>query len=356
MNVGAIAGVPVRVHVTLLLLLVWVALSYWVRGVSPSATVTGVVLVVSVFLIVLVHELTHALMARRFGVHTRDILLLPIGGIASLERIPDRPSQELAIALIGPAFNLVLALALYVGLTLAGGRLDLDATTSLGETIVVQLIAINVALGVFNLLPAFPLDGGRAFRALLAMWMRRDRATQIAAGLGKLMAFALGVFGLFFNVWLVLIALVIWFGARMEVERMQLRSELVGVPVSAVMRGRIDEVDASETLARAAAIALRNASSAISIVDLGRTLGVLTQRDIAVGIDAAGPDAPVTSAPHHAIVAIPPDEPLEKVLDLLESDPDVIPIVVDATGPIGVVTPEQLASYATLHAHPRAAA
>jgi Zn-dependent protease/predicted transcriptional regulator len=354
-NVGSIAGVPVRIHITLLLLLVWIALAYSLRGVGPSATLAGVALVASVFVIVLLHELTHALMARRFGVRTRDILLLPIGGIASLERIPERPSQELAISLIGPMFNLALAALIWGGLALGGGDVDLGlgAPMSLGATIAVQLFWINVVLGAFNLLPAFPLDGGRVFRALLSMWVRRETATRVAAGMGKALALALGIFGLFFNPWLVLIAVVIWLGARQEVELMQLRMAIAGVPARAAMLGRIEVVDADESLGTAARIAVNSGSNAIPIVDHGQTVGVLTHGDIAIGLDAAGPDAVVAVAPHHEAVAVAPEEPLDRVLDRLQSDPNAIAVVVERGEPIGVVTPEQLASYVAFRASRR---
>ena len=350
---GSIAGIPIRVHVTLIFLLVWVAFGYWVRGVGPSVTAAGVALVVSVFVIVLLHELTHALMARRFGVGTRDILLLPIGGIASLERIPERPRQEIAIALVGPIFNLVLAAALWGVLALAGGDPDVRATTSLGEAIIAQLIWINVALAAFNLLPAFPLDGGRALRALLSIWMGRETATRTAAGLGKVLAAALAVFGLFFNPWLVLIAAVIWIGAREEVVLMQIREAIAGVPARAAMLRKFESVGADQPLAAAAAIAMETGADAIPIVDHGRPIGVLTQRDLALGIDTVGPAAPVASAPHHEALVVSPDEPLEQVLDRLQTDPDAVAVVVDETGPIGVLTPEQLGRYVALHANQR---
>src|SRR5688572_30350193 len=233
---GSIGGIPIRIHITLLLFFVWIAVTYWISGLGPTGTVTGVLLLALVFVTIVLHELTHALVARRFGVRTRDILLLPIGGIANLERIPERPGQELAIALAGPAFNLVVAAALWVGLRLAGSDFSF-ATASGGEAFALQLLWINVVLAVFNLLPAFPLDGGRALRAVLARMMPRERATTIAAGLGQVVAVLLGVFGLWFNPWLALIAVFLWFAARSELALVRVRSALAGVPASAAMLG-----------------------------------------------------------------------------------------------------------------------
>src|SRR2546430_8190000 len=161
-QLGRIAGIAIRIHVTLLLLLAWIAIAYIVAGASGGAVVLGLMLVLSVFVVIVVHELAHALVARRFGVRTRDILLLPIGGIASLERMPENPVQELAVALVGPAVNLALAMVLWA---MASG------------VFVRQLMGIHIGLGLVNLIPAVPMDGGRALRSLLAIGVGPTRAT-----------------------------------------------------------------------------------------------------------------------------------------------------------------------------------
>ena len=174
-HVGRIAGIDIRVHATFPLLFAWIALSAVRSGATPASVLGTVALILTVFTLVVLHEYAHALVARRFGVHTRDITLLPIGGIARLERMPREPRQELLIALAGPAVNVLLAVILYAALALSGdlARLrELDAAgtaTMTSATALAQLFAINVSLAVFNLLPAFPLDGGRVLRALLAM-------------------------------------------------------------------------------------------------------------------------------------------------------------------------------------------
>lgn len=349
-RVGSIAGIPIRIHATLGLLLFWIALSYSLRGVGPTGTIGGLILVVCVFAIIVLHELTHALVAKRFGVRTRDILLLPIGGIASLERIPERPAQELAVSVAGPAVNLVLAGLLWIGIAVGGGSVALDAPRSLGWALVVQLFWINIALAVFNLLPAFPLDGGRALRAFLALWMPRARATAIAAGLGKVFAVAFGIFGLLYNPILAIIALVIWFGARTEGELTRLRSLLAGVPAREAMRRRIDSLPPEAPLEAAARLIVDTGSEVVPIVEHGAALGVLTRSDIAAGIDESGPDAPVAAAPRHEAVAVDPEDSLDQVFDRLHAAPDGVAIVLDHGTPVGVVTPDQLATYAAMRA------
>jgi Zn-dependent protease/CBS domain-containing protein len=346
---GAIRGIPIRIHITLLLLFVWIAVTYWVAGLGPGETISGVLLLALVFVTNVLHELTHALVAARFGVRTRDILLLPIGGIASLERIPDRPGQELAISLAGPALNLVLAGLLWVGLALAGSEFSL-ATATAGEAFALQFMWINVVLAAFNLIPAFPMDGGRALRALLSRLVPRERATAIAAGIAQGIAVLLGLIGLTYNPWLALIAVFLWFAARRELAMVRLRGALVGVPASAAMQGHVEVVRADEPLATAAGLFVHNGAAAIPVILNGAPVAALTREDVAIGLEDAGPEAPVTEAPHHQVVTIAPTEPLDRVLDRLESD--AVAVVVDDDVPIGVVTAEQLASYVALQ--PRA--
>ncbi|HVV87723.1 MAG TPA: site-2 protease family protein [Kofleriaceae bacterium] len=351
-RIGSLGGVPIRVHVTLLLLLAWIAMSYWLVG-GPTATAVGALMLVTVFAIIVVHELGHALMARHFGVRTRQILLLPIGGISSIERVPEQPLQELAVALVGPAINLVLAALLAVGLAAAGASNDPALATTPGVAFAASLVWINVALAVFNLLPAFPLDGGRALRALLSLRMDRDRATGIAATAGKVLALVLAVVGLAVNVWLVLIAAVVWLGARQERELVRVRTSLSGVPAREVMTRRSAVVDVDEPVGFAAVRMMESGTGVLPLVDHGRLVGAVTRGDVATAMHDAGPDTPTWRAPRHPVVRVGPDEPLEHVLDELQASPGAVPVVVEGDTPVGVVTADQLATYVTLHpGHP----
>lgn len=344
---GSVFGIPIRVHVTLLLLFVWIATTYWFAGLGPRGALTGVALMACVFVTIVAHELTHAVVARRFGVHTRDILLLPIGGIASLERIPERPAHELAVAVSGPALNLVIAGALWLGLALAGAPAGL-ADGGLGHGFVVRLLWINVTLAGFNLLPAFPLDGGRALRALLAMWLPRTRATSIAAGIGRGFAVVFGLVGLYLNPWLVVIAVFLWLAASREHELVRLRGALAGVPAAAAMTRRIDVVADDQPLAAAAALLVDAGGPALPVVHDGVPVAAVTPRDVAIGLEAEGPDAAVARAPQHAIVTVRADEPLDRVVDPLAGD--AIAVVVDGGVPVGLITVDQLANYVAMHA------
>ncbi|MCM2374104.1 site-2 protease family protein [Aporhodopirellula aestuarii] len=203
-HLGRFAGIDVRIHWTFLLLPIWIYFSQMAAGSGTLAAVVAVLFVLAIFACVVLHEYGHALTARHYGIHTRDITLLPIGGVASLERMPRNPRQELAIAVAGPAVNVVIATLLVVGLTILGGSSVLPIAVA---DFLFDLAWVNGALVVFNMIPAFPMDGGRVLRAILAMALPYSKATRVAVGVGRVAAVALGFLGIMTgNLILVLVA------------------------------------------------------------------------------------------------------------------------------------------------------
>lgn len=250
-RIGRIAGIDVHLHFTFLILLGWVALSHYLQRQNWQDALSGLAFIIALFTIVVLHELGHALTARRFGIRTRDITLLPIGGVARLERIPEKPRQELLVALAGPAVNVVLAGLLFAVL-IVGSELSAAKDVKLvGGHFLAKLMWINVSLAVFNLVPAFPMDGGRVLRAVLAMRMDYTRATSIAASIGQGLAWVFGFIGLFTNPFLLFIALFVWMGAAQEAGQAQMKSALAGLPVSRVMMTDFRALAPEDTLARA---------------------------------------------------------------------------------------------------------
>jgi Zn-dependent protease len=235
-RLGRIAGIDVNIHATFALLVAWVMLTHWMPGQKLNAAIGGLTFVTAIFVCVLLHELGHALAARRFGIGTRDITLLPIGGVARLERMPEKPIQELWVALAGPTVNVVIAAILYAWLLLTHQLVPLSQLGVATGPFVERLLIVNLILIVFNMIPAFPMDGGRCVRALLALRLEYAKATRIAAGIGQVIAVGFVVLGLFSNPFLLLIGVFVWIGAAQEARYATLKAAFRGIPLQRALR------------------------------------------------------------------------------------------------------------------------
>jgi len=295
-KLGRFAGIDVYMHATFLLLVGWIALGHWQASRSVAETIVGVGFVLAIFACVVLHEFGHALTARRFGVRTRDIVLLPIGGVARLERIPEKPIQELWVALAGPAVNVAIVAALFVWLQLTGEWPSAEPMSTMSGPFLGRLLMVNLFLAVFNLIPAFPMDGGRVLRALLALRLDYAHATHIAGTVGQGLAFVFGFVGLFTNPFLVFIALFVWIGAAAETNLVGIRSALGGIPLQRVMITDFRTLAPGDTLARAVELTLAGSQLDFPVVEDGRVVGVLTQGGLLRGLESAGRDAHVQDA------------------------------------------------------------
>src|SRR5438094_9039212 len=284
-KLGSVAGIGLYVHATFLLLLAWVGVTYWLAG-GSAAALDGIAFILALFACVVLHELGHALTARRYGIRTRDITLLPIGGVSRLERIPDDPRQEVWVSLAGPAVNVVIAAALYAWLLLSQTLRPFSALTMAGGPFLERLLLVNVSLAVFNLLPAFPMDGGRVLRALLAMHMDYVRATQVSAHVGQAMALVFGLVGLLTNPFLLSLAFFVWIGAAQEASMVQMRTALSGIPVSRAMLTDFHTVAPDDTAKRVLELILAGSQQDFPVLDGGqgsqggRLSGVLLRSDV----------------------------------------------------------------------------
>lgn len=248
-KLGRAFGINLYVHWTFLFLVAFVLYENWSVGGEELAFYGGIALLGTITCVVL-HELGHALMARRFGIPTRDITLYPIGGVARLERMSDRPMEEFCIAVAGPAVNVVIAALLAVPAMIAMRQIDFAHLTplTLMSHIPLVLFLVNVLLVLFNMLPAFPMDGGRVFRALLVPPLGRLRATQIAAGVGTVFAVLFVVFGFKLNPFLPVIGVFTFFAGRQElavVRQQEYRRALPPVDVLPVHTEILDVVPVS---------------------------------------------------------------------------------------------------------------
>lgn len=347
-RIGALAGIPVYVHATFLLLLAWVSLSHAARGGGFAGVASGMLLVVLMFACVVVHELSHALVARRFGVRTREITLLPIGGVAQLERMPEEPRQELLVAAAGPATSLALAAALFVLVVLLGQPIGPEGLRVVGGAFLAKLMWFNVTLAIFNLLPAFPMDGGRVLRALLATRMDRTRATEVAARVGQGMALLFGLLGFFYNPILLFIGVFVWMGAKGEVTLAQLRAALYGMTVSQAMVTDFHVLSPGDTLARAAALMLAGFQQDFPVMEGGAVVGVLTRADLVKAMAQGGTETLIEVAMQRRFETARPSEMLEVAIERLQQSECRALIVVHNGQVVGLLTPENIGEMITM--------
>lgn len=343
-KIGRMLGIDVFVHVTFLILLAFIAVSHWIAGGSLVAVIKGVLFFLALFGCVLLHEYGHALMARRFGIGTRDITLLPIGGVAQLERMPDKPAQELWVALAGPAVNVVIAavLALWISFRDAWGAIEnLSAT---GGGFAERLMAVNLILVLFNLVPAFPMDGGRVLRALLAMRLEYARATRIAATVGQSLAIGFALFGIFstpMNPMLLLIAAFVWMGAKQEAEATEVKSFIGWLPVRAAMLTDFRTLSPADTLGEATRLLLQGSQQDFPVLDGGRLVGVLNRSRLFEALRDSGESQRVGEVMETVFRTLDPDEPLDRALFQAEPGGTVLPVL-SGERLVGLVTAENI--------------
>ena len=341
-KIGRFAGIDVYIHVTFLALLGYFAVVFWNESHSYAAVATGLGLVLALFVCVLLHEYGHALTARRFGIRTRHITLLPIGGVALLESMPKDPKREILVALAGPAVNLVLA-ALGVGLlwVLPAGP---EAPGMGGLDVLEALVAANLTLALFNLIPAFPMDGGRVLRAALALRMDRVRATRIAANLGRVCAAGLAVWGLMGNPILILIAAFVWIGGGAEAAAMEASTRLARRPAGRAMITDFATLAPGDALGRAIDLTLAGSQKDFPVVEAGRVVGVLTQGDLLRALRDQGAEAPVVGARRPAATA-DAATPLADLLERLQGGEARLVCVLSGGRLAGIVDLDNIAEF-----------
>jgi Zn-dependent protease len=344
-KIGEYAGIGVYIHATFFLIFGWIAITHWLQGQSLAAIIGASIFILALFACVVLHEFGHALTAKRYGIKTRDITLLPIGGVARLERMPDDPKQELWVALAGPAVNVVIAALLFLWLRATQNLVPWESLSVAGGPFAERLMAVNLFLVGFNMLPAFPMDGGRVLRALLATRLEYTRATQIAAGIGQGMALLFGFFGLVGNPFLLFIALFVWIGAAQEASMTQMRTALGGIPVSRAMLTDFHTVTPRDTLARAIELVLAGSQRDFPVTENGHVVGVLTRDHLILALARQARDTPVSQVMERNIQAVHPADMLELAFATLQSCGCQTLPVVQQGELVGIITQENVGEF-----------
>lgn len=343
-------GIGIYVHVTFFLLLIWVGVETYLVEHRWEDALAGIIFILALFTIVVLHEFGHAMMARRFGVQTRDITLLPIGGVARLDRMPEDPKQEFAIAIAGPAVNVLLAVLFFSVLGMESRFAATHQLVGAGNHFLWNLVRINIVLAVFNLLPAFPMDGGRVLRALLATRMNYVRATNTAANIGQAMALVFGIAGLFVNPLLVLVAVFVWMGAAQEAGVVQMRSNLTDVPVSRLMITDFHTLAPDEPLSRAVDQLLAAYQQDFPVVDNGKMVGLLTRSRLVNGLAQLGSNAEVSRVMDREFPSVQPTEPAETAfVKLQQTHSRALPVLLEG-GLLGILTSEHIGEFLMVQA------
>jgi Zn-dependent protease len=349
-QIASVKGIRIFIHWTFFILFIWIAYS----RISANGTVTDVlheiVFMLSLFFCVLLHELGHALAAAKYNIKTRDITLLPIGGVARLEKMPEDPKQELVVAIAGPLVNVaivgVLLIVIYMG---KGMPIAFDMEDYSANGFAVNMMLVNISLIVFNLIPAFPMDGGRVFRALLAMKWSRVRATQIAAAVGQSIAVLFIAAGLFFNPFLILIGVFVFFGAQTENKMIQQQSVFKNVTVKQAMISTYTALSDSSTYQEGVNALLSGYVTDFLVLSGAEVIGYVTRDELLKGYAEYGPDTLISHSTRKVAYAVTENDALDKVwMKMMESDLPLVPVYSDGVV-TGILSKENVSELMALH-------
>lgn len=343
--VGRFAGIKVYIHWTFWIILVWIFFMYYNINQDAREGLQGVLFILALFGCVVLHEYGHALTAKKYNIKTRRITLYPIGGIASLEAMPEKPRQELFVAAAGPLVNVVIAAILWTYLEFTNQMPDFstlqNADTAELEEInlpfAFNLLIANIVLVAFNLIPAFPLDGGRILRASLAFKMDRTRATRIAATIGQFLAIAFVFFGFFFNFWLVIVGFFVYLGAGSEANYESIKTGLGDYKVKDVVMRKYSLLAPEDTLGKAVQLLLNSQEQEFIVAYDDQVVGVLTRKELIRGLSEYGKLSPVSKAMTKDYVSLHPDIPLGEVYHKMMTGATTISPVFENDKLIGVV-------------------
>ena len=314
-----VKGIDIKVHLTFVLILIWAAYRWGVSmGGGAKGALYGIVVILLLFVCVTLHELAHSLTAMRFGVKVRGITLLPIGGISQMEEIPKKPKEELLMSVAGPLTNFVIAAVLTLASVLFRWEAGLSAqhlNEVLGSMrwagLPAYLAIANIMLGIFNLLPAYPMDGGRVLRSILALRLDYAKATAWAVNIGQAMAWLLGLWGVLAGAWtLVIIAIFIYLGASQEGQMIEAKGVLGKLSVRQAMTGKFQMVSPDAPLSQVVDLILHSFQTDFPVVEEGRLVGFISEYDLVGALKTYGPEVAVKQVMKTDVLTADTDETL----------------------------------------------
>jgi len=341
-KLGKLMGIDLYVHGTFFVLILWVVFLSRAKGHTIEAVLGGVGFILTVFACVVLHEFGHALVARHYGIATKDITLLPIGGVSRLDRIPEEPRQEFWVSLAGPAVNLVIGGIIYACLFAIFGWKPVSTLSAERGPFWERVFYVNIALFLFNLIPAFPMDGGRILRALLSTRMDHVRATQLAASVGQALALVLGLVGLLRSPFLVFIPLFVWIGAAHEASAVQIKDVFSGIPIRSAMQTNFAVMTTNSTLGDAVKATLDGAQHEFPVMWGESVMGILTRANLIAGLSRHGPEQSVSSVMTMEYTTAESNEMLGTALGRLSGSGVHTMPVVDDGKLVGLLTLENL--------------
>lgn len=346
-KLGNISGIGIFIHWTFWLLIVYIVFSNYRAGHTAQQIVWSVIFILSIFFTVFLHELGHALAAKRYNIKTKDIILLPIGGLARLESIPEKPKEELIVAFAGPAVNILLAFVTSLFITIPDAK-DLTIQLASGvnhSNFFLNFFIVNIWLAIFNLIPAFPMDGGRVLRALLSMKFERHIATNIAARIGQVLSIGFVFLGFFSSPFLVFIGLFIFVGAQAEANYTQIRSTLSEYKVKDVLMKDFKVIDKNETVKKAVQLLLNGQSKNFLITENNQPVGTLSRDEIIKALSERGENEVIENVMNRSLIFLHPNSPLKTVYQQSQLNKSSLMPVMDNNQLIGTLDMENILEF-----------
>jgi Zn-dependent protease/CBS domain-containing protein len=346
LSLGRIAGIQIFVHWTFLILIGWIVYINLKQGMGTVDIFWSVLFILTLFACVTFHELGHALAAKRYNIKTRNITLLPIGGLAQLESIPEKPKEELVVALAGPLVNIMIAVFLYPFVKLSPNVIEeMDLSRLSHHNFLFSLMVVNVWLAVFNMIPAFPMDGGRVFRALLSFKFDRHIATRIAASVGQLLAVGFVFIGFFINPFLVFIGIFIFLGAQAEAQFAEAKSLLKGYTVANALMRDVPLLRPDDTIEHSSDELLATQNRNFIVADETGVVGTLNRDEIIKALREGKAKNSVAEAMSRDFMKLDIQTPLEDAWTKMQTNKKSAAPVFSAGQLIGMMDTENVAEF-----------